>query len=46
MKNKHGMGIRLIETLVTLPIVLFVCLVSVPSIIRIGFEHLKYKIKK
>jgi competence protein ComGC len=46
MKNKHGMGIRLIEMLVTLPIILFVCVVSVPSIIRIGFEHLKYKIKK
>jgi hypothetical protein len=46
MKKKHGMGIRLIETLVTLPIVFFVCAVSVPSIIRIGFEHLMYKIKK
>ena len=45
MKKKHGMSIRLIEALVALPIVLFVCVVSVPSIIRIGFEHLKYKIK-
>jgi hypothetical protein len=46
MKIKHGVGIRIIETLVALPIVLFVCVVSAPSIIWIGFEYLKHKIKK
>lgn len=45
MKKKYGVGIRLIETLATLPIVLLVCVISVPSILRIGFRHLKYKIK-
>ena len=45
MKEKHGMGISIIETLATLPIVIFVCVISVPSILRIGFKHLKYKVK-
>jgi len=45
MKKKHGMGMSLIETPATLIMVLVVCVVSVPAIISIGFEHLKYKIK-
>jgi len=45
MKNKQGVGIRYIETLATLPILLLICVISVPFIIYIGFKHLMYKIK-
>jgi hypothetical protein len=45
MIRKYGIGMRLIETPATLIMVLVVCVVSVPSIIHIGLEHLKYKIK-
>jgi len=45
MKDKHGIGIRVIGTLVTLVMFLVVCVASVPSIMYIGFKHLRYKIK-
>jgi hypothetical protein len=45
MKDKHGIGMRLIETLATMVLVLVVCVASVPSIMYIGFKHLRYKIK-
>jgi hypothetical protein len=46
MKNKHGIGMRLIETPATFIMVLVVCVVSVPAILYMGFKYLKYKIKK
>ena len=45
MKRKHTIGMRIMETPATLVMVLVVCLVSIPEIIYIGFEHLKYKIR-
>ena len=45
MKGKHWIGMRLIETLAALIMVLVICVVSVPSIMYIGFKHLRYKIK-
>ncbi len=43
--KKNGIGIRLIEILAALIMALVVCVVSVPSIMYIGFKHLRYKIK-
>ena len=45
MRDKHGISMRLIETLAALMMVLVVCVASVPSIMYIGFKHLRYKIK-
>lgn len=45
MKDKHLIGIRLLETLAALIMALIVCVVSVPSLIYIGFIHFKHKIK-
>jgi hypothetical protein len=45
MVKKYGIGMSVIETLATLIMVLVVCMLSVPSIMHIGFTHLKYKIK-
>jgi hypothetical protein len=45
MKDKHGISMRLVGTLATLMMVLVVCVASVPSIMCIGFKHLRYKIK-
>jgi hypothetical protein len=45
MKDKHGIGMRLIETLAALIMVLVICVASVPPIMYIGFKHLRYKIK-
>jgi hypothetical protein len=43
--KKNGIGIRLIEILAALIMALVVCVVSVPSIMYIGFKYLRYKIK-
>jgi hypothetical protein len=45
MIDKHGIGMRLIETLAALIMVLVVCVASVPSVMCIGFKRLRYKIK-
>jgi hypothetical protein len=45
MKDKYGIGMRLIETLAALIMVLVVCVASVPSVVCIGFKHLRSKIK-
>ena len=46
MIRKYGIGMRLIETPATVIMVLFVCVMSVPALIYIGFKYLMYKIKK
>lgn len=45
MKKKHGIGMCLIETPATLIMVLVACVVSVPAILYIGFEYLRYKVR-
>jgi hypothetical protein len=45
MERKHSIGMRLIEILVALPIVLVICVVSAPAIMYIGVKYLMYKIK-
>ena len=45
MIDKHGIGMRLIEALAALTMVLIICVASVPSIMYIGFKHLRHKIK-
>jgi hypothetical protein len=45
MEKNHGIGMSLMEVLAALIMVLVVFVASVPSIMLIGFKHLKYKIK-
>jgi hypothetical protein len=45
MGKNRGIGMSLIGTLAALIMILVVCVVSLPSILYMGFKHLRYKIK-
>lgn len=45
MRKKHGIAMSLIATMAALVLVLIIGVISVPSIIGIGLEHLRQKIK-